>query len=227
MGYMTFGQMGDEVSQNLGGETLDQHRLNLWLNWAIQDLASYVKVVEQKKSIPFEIVEGTSSYSIPEIISGGDPEVDAEDVLGIITVSIPGFKLRKMHREFERAEDEIDLPAGAPKYWMRRGSSIIIWPNPDNDYTGSIEYAFIPLALADPAAKTILPASFDMAIVRMATHYGFLALGKDNQAEQWLSRAITYINSRLTDVDFSKDAPKDGLNVAWDHRDLSRNPRHI
>ena len=66
---------------------------------------------------------------------------------------------------------------------------------------------------ANSASKTVIPDSWDVAVWMMSVHYGLLALGEDNRSMAWLSRAITYIQSRMTEGDLQATASGLGASL--------------
>lgn len=220
MGYMTFAQITNSVSRGLGASINDPIEIPQYINWGLQDLCSYLKLDELKVRASFPIAAGDFSYVAPT------------DLIGVVTIEIGGTKLKIMHRELARGEDpggsnsSVDFTPRKPEFYMRRGADIIVWPTPDDAYVGYIEYVKSP-ALWTTGVSALQP-HFDVAIVRLALHHGYLIKGDADKADMYLNSAIRYINSRLEDKDFSKDNPKEGLQVAWDHSDLGiRNPPHV
>ena len=55
MGFMTAEEMKSEISMNLAGNTVAPDRLQLWLNFALYNLASYQYFEELEKSAAFVV----------------------------------------------------------------------------------------------------------------------------------------------------------------------------
>lgn len=215
-GYMTLDEMTNEVSLNLGGKAPARDRLKLWVNFGLLNLVSYIKFDEMRKVADFPIVDGTTSYAMPT------------DLLGIVTIEVGSIadgtrkKLTKMRRRYT----EPSTP-GQPSAYLRRETNIIVWPEPDADYDGEIEYVKVPARLTAGASTSPVNASWDVGIVMLATHHGFLSLDEQDKADRWLGRFLGYASSRLKEEDISADIPKGGLNVAWDWEDVIDTPPHL
>jgi len=212
MGLYTLEELTSELSLNLGGRSPGPDRLNLWVNLAIQNLASHIYFEELKTKKPFNVFEGITKYPAPT------------DLLGIRYIELNGVKLKKMERQWS----EEDVTATAPTYFERRGTDIIIWPEPDDYYEGYIEYIKTPAKLTTSTDKSPFPSFWDLGIIMLATHQGHLALGEQDEADRWLIRFSGYKNSRVADKEVSRDVPRGGVNVAWEWADIgSENPPHL
>ena len=211
MGLLTFTQLQQEISGNLAGKNLDPTRLKRFVNYAIQDLASREQFDELFLTEPFNVFDGVTSYPVPS------------DLLGIHAIVLDGTPLKKMERQWS----EKDIEPAQPTYYKRREDQIIVWREPDVDYTGYIEYYKVPALLTTGASVTLFPAYWDQAIVFLGTHHGWLSLGEDEKATLWENKFSRYVSRRLKDEDISADIQKEGLNVAWRFSDLVDNPPHV
>ena len=216
---MTFVQMKNEVSLNIGGKVTDSTRLGLWVNWGYINLATYKDFEELDVVDDLDMVDEQTDYTEPT------------DLLGIITIEIwdetttPYSRYRKLQRSkrkfIPQAEDS------QPTHYKHDDGEIIVWPQPDQAYGGEIEYKKVPAVLATAAALSIFNASWDQAIVLLATHNGLVALGRQEEADRWLGRALGYISSRKTNLDVGADQPKGGLNIAWTRDEISEDPADV
>ena len=211
MGHMTYEEMRNEVSLNLGGDAPAPTRLSTWINWALQDLSSM-------EGLDFEELLGTQELVITE----GDYEYSLPtNILGIRTVSLSseGFerKLLRMNREFDRLEDA----SGTPTHYMRRGSSLVLWPTPDTSYVGVIEGVIAEAKVTDFSQVSPFPPQWDAAIVHLATYHGLMALGQEEKAATRLAMVDRYIRTRQTPKYLEKDSLRAGLDVAWDSYDIT------
>ena len=60
---------------------------------------------------------------------------------------------------------------------------------------------------------TILPATWDAAIMFLAAHHGFMAVGEENRGTYWLNRAVSYASSRITDDMIERTEPGQGSTL--------------
>jgi hypothetical protein len=218
MGYMTLEEMTQEVSLNMQGLTTDAPRLTRWINFGMINLATFKNVakslVELRVVESFPLVAGTTAYTKPT------------NLLAVKTITIPSLdrRLTKSDRDPINFEGEEE---GEPRAWTRRGNDINIFPIPDDDYDDAlIEYVRMPTRLSDRDDTTEFDAGWDLAIVYLATHHGYLGLNRQDEADRWLGRALGYISSRVSVDDIEADTPRAGVNVAWEYDDLLMNPPH-
>jgi hypothetical protein len=216
MGFMTREEMAVEVSMNLGGKTPAPDRLVLWLNFALYNLASFVRLDDLRETVDIIITQGETNYDIPAGI----------DMLGIVAIEINGRKMLKMKRQFSESPGGVALSQAEPTHYLRRNTEFVIWPEPDADYTGYIDYIKTPDRLTSGTQKTTFSPNWDAALVMLATHHGHLSLGNQDEADRWLGRFLGYAGSRIKEEDIDADMPKGGLNVAWDVDDIHEAPDH-
>jgi len=211
MGYLTLEELTSELSMNLGGKAPAPERLKLWVNFGLQNLASYILFDELRVSTDLTILDGIVSYDAPT------------DLLGIVTIEIDGKKMTKSRRlpSYE------DVDPRQPTLYIRRENNLIFWPEPDVDYDGLIEYVKVPARLVAVGDKSPLSANWDNGIIMLATHHGFLSLGDQDVADRWLGRFLGYASSRKKEEDISADVPHGGINVAWDWDDVTETPPHL
>ena len=214
MGFMTLEEMSAEVSLNMGGKTVAPKRLTLWMNFALYNLASFVMLDDLRERVDILITEGETNVDMPSGI----------DMLGIVAIEINGRKLLKMKRQFSEKPDGTALVASQPTHYLRRNTVITIWPEPDADYTGYIDYIKNPDKFTSSTQKTTFTPNWDAALIMLATHHAHLSLGHSEEATAWLGRFLGYAGSRIKEEDVSADMPKGGLNVAWSVEDIEETP---
>ena len=64
-----------------------------------------------------------------------------------------------------------------------------------------------PVILSSSGAKTVLADIWDPAVFLLAVHHGLLALGEEQRSASWLGRAISYIQSKVTEQDIQAVTP--------------------
>jgi hypothetical protein len=218
MGLMTLEQMTSEVSLNLAGVQTDPTRLTQWVNWGYINLGSYQIFPELQTTAPFYVFTGVTTYPLPD------------SLLGIVTIelydqddsSLNSVKLQIMRRPFPTRSQ-----AAQPTHFKQHESNILVWPEPDVDYEGYIEFVKVVTALSATTDKSIFSAPWDVAIVMLATHHALLSLAKPDEADRWLGRFLGYVASRRKAIDVQADMPRGGINVAWDRSDIQGIPSDL
>lgn len=219
MGFMSAGDMMEEIASNLGGGINDNTRLLRMVNWAILNLASYVILPElEKKDSTLTITTDDTDFTKPTDLLGVIRITLWDDTLDTIVYKT----LRKMKKEFYPA-----TATGQPTHYKIRGTDIIIWPKSDGDYVGEIEYVKIPAIITSPATIPEFDAYWDVGLVMLGTHYGLLSLRQHDEADRWLGRFLGYAASRKLEHDVSADAPQGGIEVVWDYDEVIEIPSRI
>ena len=213
MGFMTLEEMSAEVSLNMAGRTIAPGRLTLWMNFALYNLASYVVLDDLRETVDVVITEGETNYNMPAGI----------DMLGILDFEINGRKMAKMKRQYS----EENVSAAPPTHFLRRKEQYVIWPEPDDDYVGTIEYIKCPDRFTVSTQTTTFSPNWDVALIMLATHHAHLSLGNLEDATSWLGRFLGYAGSRIKEEDISADIQKGGLNVAWSREDIVSTPDDV
>ena len=212
-GFMTRNDFTAELSLNLGGRTSDPERLIRWLNFALLNLSSFVVLDDLRRTVALASISASAkTVAMPSV-----------DVLGIIDIEIDEAKLSKMRRQFSYK----DVSEARPTHFLRRQNEIVLWPATDKIYTnGILDYIESPPLFTTGTQKTTIIPIWDVALVMLATHHGFLSLGQQDEADRWLGRFLGYVGSRMKEEDVGADIPKGGLNVAYSYDDIVGTPDH-
>lgn len=209
---LTLEEMTQEVVLNMQGKNVDPVRAKRWIHFGNVNLATHKELEELRVVEVLEIIAGQTEYPKPT------------DLLGIKTVEVEGKKLVKTGRLLGNPNDAVE---GEPKVWFRRGNLIHIWPIPTEAASGYIEYIRLPVRMTERDDVTEFHAGWDLAVIYLATHHGYLAINEQDVADRWLGRALGYIGSRLTEKDIEADTPRGGgVNIAWTLEDIQENPPH-
>ncbi len=214
MGFMTLEEMSSEVSLNMGGVTVAPARLTLWMNFALYNLASFVMLDDLREKVDILITEGETNLDMPAGI----------DILGIVAIDINGRKMLKMKRQFSEVSNGVANDPAEPTHYLRRNQVITIWPEPDADYVGYIDYIKTPDRFTTATQKSTFSPNWDVALVMLGTHHAHLSLGHTEEASSWLGRFLGYAGSRIKEEDIDADMPKGGLNVAHSVEDIQGTP---
>lgn len=201
MGYMTLADFRADIDAALGNYSIAPTKLDRWINQAYMELAGGVN---------FEILveEDTSQSTTPSIITVNVPigaiSVDLvrnttdDKLLGWVALS-----------EFWR----LSQTPGVPVKWCRRKNTILLNPVPNSVKALRILYRKYPTRFSAVGDLSVLPDTWDTAIYLLAAHYGLLARNEEQRAMIWLSRAATYIASRMTDEQLEYTTRGVGLNL--------------
>jgi hypothetical protein len=173
------------------------------------DLSNAFNFPELVSSLDFPTVADTALYAVPTGEEGG--------IISVADLTNKRNLLRLGLSEMQILDKE---KRGRPIRWTRRGTNIEISPIPDGVYTISVIFRSAHDVLAAEADTTILPRTWDQAIVLAATAIGMNAI--DNQAgfDKYNARYLDYLRSR--DPDRDQTSPSEGVNVARSYDDLTR-----
>lgn len=208
-GFMTRDDFTAELSLNLGGRTVSPERLIRWMNFSLLNLSSFVVLDDLRRTTALTLAIDSKTINMPSV-----------DVLGIIDIEVNEVKLSKMRRQFVYK----DVTKATPSHYLRRQAEIVVWPESDKAYTGILDYIETPPLFTTGTQKTTLIPIWDVALMMLATHHGYLSLGEQEQADNWLGRFLGYVGSRMKEEDVGTDIPKGGLNVAHSFEDIIGTP---
>ena len=188
MGLITFTEFKADLESALGARSILDATLGRWVNYAYYDLAG---------SIDFEEFDADST--IPTV--GGTPHITAptnSQVIQLVKDTTNDALLGWIPKsEFYR---RAVITTGAPRVWTRHGALIKLNPTPSGVVNLLVIYK-TPPAVLTAAAVTTISAVWDQAIFFLSVHQGLLALGEEARATVWLQRAVTYIQTRMTEQD--------------------------
>lgn len=191
MGQRTLKQFREILEFNLGNRGLDAPQLDLWINDGLLDLTSSVDFRNLENAIELKF-NSTSTATIPDHV--------------VNIRFIQDASRRKLLDPLPEVEFLRRPLLDYPTHWSRFGTDIRVNAIVRDDIGDDpdVIVAFVreehPL-LVDDEDKTKLPQAWDLAITYLSTHHGFLVLGEEELSAVWLSRAISYIQSRMTDED--------------------------
>lgn len=165
---------------------LDSSDSGNWGNTILDDLInrSYAAALEnfgfraKETSTTFVTVAGTKTYAIPA-------DLEALEQLSIVD---PDSSSHSNLQPIEPADYELNFvdtedARSTPTHYMRRGSSIILWPTPDVVYTLVHYYRKLLPDLTQTTDTLGLPKSWDEIIHYGAVSRGFIRLGDYERAE--------------------------------------------
>ena len=201
MAYMTLADYRTDLQSALGDKGIDNSRMDRWINFGYHDLAGSVdfEVTDQDETVA--TVQSTQTIAVPtgtEIVKLiKDTSNDA--LLGWI----PKAEM------FRRAV----TPTGPPTHWSRHGNLIYFHPVPNAVINMFIIHKLAPDRMTNVADVSVFSDIWDPAIFLLTVHHGLLALGEDQRSASWLGRAISYIQTRMTEVDMHSQASGLGASI--------------
>lgn len=203
MGYMALSDFRTEVQSALGNRDFSDARLDRWINFGYLDLVGAIDFEELISTTPLNTQIGLTSYTIP---------VDDVRLIQLIQDNTNQNLLQFINKaEFYR----LDLVTqGTPIKWTRVGDLISLNPTPSAIVQLTIVYARDADRLINVGDVTVLPDTWDAAVVLLATYHGLLAIGQEQRATQWFARAVNYIQSRVTQEEAFVRTPGLGLTYA-------------
>lgn len=192
MGVLTLLQIRTEVDSNMGNKTsTPDPRIDTWLNLAYNDVASGIDFPELDDEFVIPTVVGQNAYAGPP-----NPlvvDLVRDDTNENLLTWIPKNEYFRLNRATN----------GPVQRWYRSGTQILIWPPPIAIVSLTAFFKITPPPLAVDGDVTVLPPYMDNALIFLGTSYGLLATGEDQRAIVWLNRAINFLQSRLTNQDFT------------------------
>lgn len=199
MGQMTLDDFRTELQTALGDRGINNPRLDRWINFAYMDIVSAVSFEITEKTAT---VSGTDSLTVPTNSLVVRAVVD--DTAGNLLQWISKVEYYRRDR----------TATGSPLVWTRIGDTIRVLPVPTAAIDYIIQYQGLPDRLSSPEDVTEIPELWDAAILWLAAHHGFLALGEEQRALVWLQKAGVYIQSRMTEDQLHATSPGLGLTLA-------------
>ena len=201
MGYMTLANFRTDVQSALGSKGIADGRLDRWINFGYHDLAGSVDFETLESETTTATVASTQTIAVPtgaEIIKLVKDTTN-DSLLGWV----PKTEL------FRRSI----TPTAVPEVWSRHGDLIYFAPVPNAIINMFIVHKNPPTRLTASGNTSTFPDIWDPAVFLLSVHHGLLALGEDQRSASWLGRAISYIGSRITEVDMHSQAAGLGASI--------------
>ena len=195
MGLMTLANFRTDVQSALGDKGIGNSRLDRWINFGYHDLGGSVDFEILEKDTTTATVSGTQTIAVP---------TDTE-IIRLIKDTTNDTLLGWLQKAemFRRAI----TPTATPTHWSRHGGLIYLHPVPNAIINMFIVHKEAPVILSSSGAKTVLADIWDPAVFLLAVHHGLLALGEEQRSASWLGRAISYIQSKVTEQDIQAVTP--------------------
>lgn len=193
----TLASMRLELQRMLGGrDDIEPDRLNTWINDAYIDVCTSLKIDELKASIAFDVLADQYLYLLPYVVS----TIQAMALVDT-TLMTGGMPLAKTDRDTYRSLCD---KTGRPELYFRENDILVLYPIPDKDYIGSLDFRLRPMPLTDDTHSPILGEEWHRAILLKARQNGFDDLLEFDKA---LPAENSFINSvrRRSDREAGED----------------------
>jgi hypothetical protein len=167
----TLASLRSELKKMLAGRTdVDLPRLNLWINFAYQDLASSLEIDDLKSAYGFPTVAGQPLYQVPAVVGSTRSAALIDPVNSPIYGGRPLMKtdVDNYYREENRSD--------YPQKYFREAGLIVLYPTPDQAYTVALNFWIRPANLVNETDSPILAYEWHEAILLMARAKAFSAL---------------------------------------------------
>lgn len=210
MGLLKLLDFRDELDVTFGERNIESPTYNRWINFGYLDLCTSVDfdIFDDEVTVPTS--NGVRSYTGPT-----SPFLFIKHIRD--NTSEEGLS-------FIPKEDFFRLPISdtdAPKRWTLHQSKIWLYPTPNAAYSLKVIFKETPDPLEEDDDPTVLHAGWDAAVSMLSTHYGYMALGEENRGIAWYNRAVSYIQTRMTEGDIKRGP---GLLSAFNMGDRDGTP---
>jgi hypothetical protein len=216
----TLASLRGELRKMLGGGNVaDTPRLNLWINFAYQDIASSLEIDEMKSAYGFVTVAAQAMYRVPAVVGS------TRSAALIDAVNNPVYGGRPLTKsdvdDYQREENRTD----PPQKYFREAGILVLYPTPDKAYTVAVNFWIRPENLVNETDSPILAYEWHEAILLNARAKGFSALLEFDKAMAAQNDFINLVR-RKTDRDQREDEGRIVLSSVPRRRsDLIRNRR--
>lgn len=210
MGALSLADFEDDLNIALGDREEAQAHLKRWVNFAYLDLCTGVDFEILDDEHDFNSAVATRSYTGPTTP---------------LAIKIVFNVAQNMGLDFTPKEEYFRLDGsltGTPELWTLHMGDIYVHPTPIAAEAFKAIYKKTPDLLSAPGDTTILQAGWDPAVSMLASYYGFMALGEEQRGVVWYNRAISYVNSRMSEDKIYMGQP--GLMPAFERGNVSGLP---
>lgn len=211
---LTVTQMRTLVRRGLGGldvTDLPDADCDLYLNLALSELGAKFRFEEKE-----EIWTSETIADVYEYLLAGITNLDALQSVALVTDDGDGSKLVRMSREqldnwFSTTE------TGQPKYFLREGNVLTLWPIPDAVYTIRVATLLNIDELLGASDTSGLPPNWDELIVEGAIQRGHIYNEDYILAQQLGNITIGKVRQAVeTQSKEEQDSGSAGLDVMWE-----------
>lgn len=192
MGALQLSEFRDQLEVTFGERGLSSTILNQWVNFGYLELVT---------GLDFEILDNEFTFNTA---------VGDRDYTGPTDPLVIKFLRNETQDEtltWVPKEEFFRLPSatnGTPKRWTRHLDEIFVYPKPTAIESMLAVYKDEPTELSNDTDVTVIPATWDQAIINLSTSHGYMVVGEENRAVVWYQKAVNYINSRMSEDNLSR-----------------------
>lgn len=213
MGQMTLSRFRAHVMANpalQGLPNVDADLVTDWVNMAYFEVTGAIEFEALEKCAAMTTVNGVAEYALPVRFVAMTAVQDRTTGVKIVKST-----LRNMLRY---TWDTV----GYPRFWARTAAGIKIWPIPDSIYSFFVYYTSEPVRLQNANDVTVLPATWDKAILLMAIETALRNFNQFDPADKLFTRAMAHMRSRMKDEDLG-ETEEGPLNLVRSWEELTGN----
>jgi hypothetical protein len=209
MGFLTLEGFRLEIFQHLGERAPKNNKvLDNWINRAYFETASLEEFEALKRCANATIEKDERSVTFPDTFLSTLSLADLTNKNRLLRVDLRNLHLRDSEKK------------GSPREWARRDSTLYVWPTPSTDVEVELFYIFEPPALAADDDVSLLPASWDQAILLLTLRNAWLSFQEDERATLAYQSAMAYVRVLQSQAELDSGQPAIGLDVARSASDL-------
>lgn len=199
---MTFAEMYGEVNTNLGSNALltasSSTKSKEFVNRAYDELVLQYRFHETEAT-------DTSKTTTASVASVTVP-TGARRIWSIRDTTNKRLLSKRDIEWYESMDQSTDV-ASYPEFWIRYGSSILLWPTPDGAYSLQIRYTKLQTDLSADGDTPTIPVEWHGVLVLLASSKAAFWLGMDTKGMNFKSEALGLISA------LSEDSVEDDMNA--------------
>lgn len=173
-----------ELLDHLGVTSTDSigvtSSLNRLINWSLDALLDSFEFRAEETSSNFSTAEGTIIYNVPADLDSLE-RLAIEDLNTLKHSDLIPFEID----DYENVYVNDTSAEAKPEKYVRRGSTIMLWPTPDNIYTIINYYRKILPDMSSGSDLTGLPPIWGELVLYGAVWRGFAKLGDIDRMEKF------------------------------------------
>lgn len=206
MGQLTLADFREDLQSALGDFNYSTGQLDRWINFGYLDLTG---------AVDFDILKNDESVNtVTDTVTITAPTNKLH--IRLIHDTTSGNLLGWLPLEELMRRPQTTATGNVATHWTRHAGDIYLNPIPGTATKALwIVTTEPPAVLATSTAVTVLPDTWDPAVFQLAGHHAFMTLGQEQRSAAWLTRAVTYIQSRVTERAYQTDTQGMGADLPY------------
>lgn len=198
----------DGLIEDLQGRGDISSRIDRWINFAYQNLASMLEINELNASMLFPLVADQPFYLLPEVVSWIQ-WIGVEDSTNYLDGG-RGFEMTTRETYRTLPDSTSSITSGILPYkYFRIGRMLVIWPTPAEAFDATMDFRVRPLPMTAVDHCPILPPEFHSVIYDMAQARALRKLGFRSEGDRVYNDAISTLRPMIN----SDANERDNLNM--------------